>query len=315
MMKVALPLILTSTYLLVGCADDSAEEAAAEQETSMAETIEAPAEETDDSLLSPVEQSAPDEPITPDTTSLGEFDAAEVVLVDDERVTSPAVRADGLEMYYVKGESKAESFHVASRAEDSGAFTPGPAVDELNALCAVDEDRSIDISDDGLRAYITCYEEISEPARLYEVERGDLSLAFGDALEVATLPTSTSLSPDELTLVTAPYGSGATLTATRESIGSSFEEPTVLPGLENVNLFAPVLSADGLEIYGATAGQFSSATRSSVNASFGELIDLSFLLPEEVRVAGAPELSADERTLYFVGVTIDSEYAIYAASR
>lgn len=93
---------------------------------------------------------------------------------EDTRTTSPALTGDELELSYVDGPSGNQIFKRAIRATVGEPFGPGEPVPELNTVCSATQDRFIDISEDGLRAYFGCYlpDDIASPSHsVYVAER------------------------------------------------------------------------------------------------------------------------------------------------
>lgn len=229
----------------------------------------------------------------------GDFTNPRTIL-QGERRTSPALTGDQLELFFVQGEPGEERIRVVSRSSRDGMF--GAAVDApgLDEVCGV-LDRSLDVSYDGLRAYVSCVSDFEEVAVLYLLMRPDRTSAFSNPQEVGMFPSSPALSADELTI----YGSllsadRGTTSATRTSPTAPFGEREPVSGLEADFLFAPGISPDGLELYGGAGAErvLSRATRPSTLLPFSAPVALPDLA-EGYDAAGAPELSQDCRTMVY----------------
>lgn len=240
-----------------------------------------------------------------------------VLFFEDTNVTSPALTSDELELFYVDGDETQQTVKRTVRLTTQESFPVGTQVAELNALCGPNDSRTIDVSDDGLRAYVLCYqfeqiEEANHPLLL--ISRPTRQDPFTGAQEIANFASSPAVSSDELSLIGNTYGSPSTDVATRAALGDTFEGRAPLLGLENVALFAPTLSPDALQIYGANSGAITVATRTDPSSPFGAPTALSNL-PEGLSAAGAPEISADCRSLLFVGVSPEPLYRLYRSTR
>lgn len=244
----------------------------------------------------------------PDEACSGSFANPKVIL-SGGRVTSPALSDNNLELFYVAGESYYESFMVSRRASMDEPFPAGTPLDELNEFDpCVGLNKTIDVSPDGLRAYVSCYIEVDTHPQLYQFERPDRDSPFADPIELGLAFASTGISPDGLTLVGSRFESDvATFSSTRAALDQPFPAPQPLPGLENESLFGPTLSRDGLELYGALGSEklFSVARRADVDSPFGAPASLAHLTGG-LWTAGAPDLSDDCRIVVYVGV--DPEY-------
>ena len=76
-------------------------------------------------------------------------------------------------------------------------------------------------------------------------------------------------------------------------------------------MVGPTLSADGLTLYmHSMATQLFEASRERVDASFGPMVQISTGLD----LAASPDLSADCRAMYFIGVS-GSDAGLYVMRR
>lgn len=250
----------------------------------------------------------------------GSFGGAAVVLDDGARVATPSITADELVLFYTRGDSGGERFYVSQRASVSEAFPVGASVPELDAACQTTDDRSLDVSGDGLTAYVSCYPPgtLAEPTTLYVLTRASQTEPFGSASEAGSMTPSSSVEEDGLSAVWSGEASPSTRLATRTSTTESFGNDTALPGLETTNVHAPDLSPDGLAVYGGIDVEgirtLAASTRASTSEPFRAPEVLSGLI-STLLGSGAPDLSADCRSLYFVGVDAQGMYRIYRATR
>jgi hypothetical protein len=76
--------------------------------------------------------------------------------------------------------------------------------------------------------------------------------------------------------------------------------PMPVAGVESVLLVAPDLAPDGLTLYGAAGGNELGFVRRRSGAE--PFADFEAIAVGQLTAAGAPEISADCRTLYFVGI-------------
>jgi hypothetical protein len=240
-----------------------------------------------------------------------------------QELSSPALPRDELELFYTVAEPGGtnERFMRSSRASTSQAFSPGEPVVELDAACASTETLTLDLSADGLRAYVTCH-SVFTAGPLILLRRETRTSPFARVGTVAVeVGASAALSSDELTIystgVDAVPERASPLVATRESTADPFGSPSPLSGLEGTGVLAPDLSPDELTLFGGlkSTGRVIVTERVSKLAPFGQP-DVVSLPPA---VAGAPHLSADCRRLYFVGIDPrdggGTDWALYIAER
>ena len=246
----------------------------------------------------------------------GSFHEERIVFENETRVTSPSLTGDALELYLVVGESSNETFQMARRSAVEEPFGAAQSLPELDSFCDSTLNKTLDISFDGLRIYFSCYADLDFETTLYLSTRADRAASFGEPIELGLAPASAAASADEL----AVYGSLYTVDTqtrryARSDIQAQLGSAEVVPGLEMVSFFSPVVSSDGLEIYGAVGETktFSKATRTSADLPFGAPQPLS--LGAGLLGVGAPDLSADCRRLVYSGVDLEENWAIYEAER
>lgn len=246
----------------------------------------------------------------------GTFGPAEVLL-EDTLPFSPALSEDGLVLYYANGENGNEDFKFSVRANQDQTFPVGTPLPELDALCDVYDDRTIDASLDGLRVYFSCYPpaEVGHTDHpLFMAERPDLESDFDTPVQVASFPSSASVSADELSVYGAAFGASTTLVSTRASLDDSFGPPMPLLGLDGRGFFAPVMAPGELEIYAASSGFIYYASRTDPTADFGETQPLD-IIPAGYTSGGSPEISSDCRQLLFIAFLPEGGGHILTATR
>lgn len=246
---------------------------------------------------------------------------------------SLSVTGDDLELFYeVPGD--ALGVMVRTRAQRDAPFGEAkeiaPAVFDF---CPPEEGPSIDISDDGLRLYMTCVNTIVanpddpfEPAPIHVADRTSRS-----TLDFVRRPQpigmggiSISVSADELAAFWSDYtdtSNPTVLSGTRSSLSGAFGAGTEPLGLDQAVLRHPELSTDGLHLFGSLkTGTLTSIvmyTRASLGSAFGnpssEGLPVTPVIPDDPNTPTvesvsdlSPTLSADCRSLYFLRLAFDA---------
>ncbi|HWP05707.1 MAG TPA: hypothetical protein VNN72_08195 [Polyangiaceae bacterium] len=230
-----------------------------------------------------------------------------------QQLFSPTLTADELELIYAVGDgSNLEYFHSkrSSKAED---FEPGPGepLPELDAACVTTDSRTIDLTSDGLRAYLVCYgSDNPESHTLRVAARPTLGAPFVlDPKSYGSVGPSAGIAPDELTLYSSAVrpGQDPALAFERASTSEPFGDGMPIPGLEEVLLLTPDVSADGLSLFGSVDGAIVVATRSTTHDAFS-IADPIIAPPDSGEWISAT-ISEDCRSLYAVrqtpGVTLE----------
>ena len=260
----------------------------------------------------------------------GSWGAPEVLYQapDGYTLSSPAVRSDDLELFYVDYDAAgAGHYRRTARSDRAAPFTPGDIVSELDAACGAADQRMIDLSSDGRRAYIVCIEEpvANASGALRMARRPDFDSPFSlDAMSYGVVGASPAISADELRLYTsaqASVGTNPSLTYMRASTTAPFGAGMSIPGLESSTLSAPDISPDGLALFGNLNAAVVVVTRSAPDAPFG---GPSIVVPGDPMnytfVVGAADVSGDCRSLYYVHVdypldSVQGFYALHAVRR
>jgi len=230
-------------------------------------------------------------------------------------LASPAIGPGELELFYVHYDSASApgQFRRSTRASREASFGSGEVVTELDGACMPDEYRTIDLSSDGLRAYLMCFSTLDFYAtygQLRIAHRESLAAPFVlDAMTYGQVGASPSISLDELSVYTSyeqGIGSGPLQRYSRDSADSSFEPGTDVAGLAAAAyLSSPDIGPDDRAIFASQDGGLVRAQRADAMSQF-ETPEI--LLPREPLenglfvTFGAPEASADCRTLYAVAV-------------
>jgi len=246
---------------------------------------------------------------------------------------SLSITGDDLELFYeVPG--PAQGVMVRARATRDAPFGDAqeiaPAVFDF---CPLEEGPSIDVSDDGLRLYMTCVittvanpDDPFAPAPIYVAER-----ASRNTLDFVRRPDplgmggiSISVSSDELTAFWSDYtdtSNPTVLMGTRSSWTAAFSSGTEPLGLNHAVLRYPELSTDGLHLFGSLkTGELTSIvmyTRASLSSDFrspsSEGLPVTPTLPDDPNTPTvestsdlSPTLSADCRSLYFLRFSFQS---------
>jgi hypothetical protein len=260
----------------------------------------------------------------------GDFVGPPEVMLELDRDDTPgsiAVSRGERELHLVVYGGYAEEgvFMRTVRASIDDPFPPPVVADDLEELCGADEDRFLDVSEDGLRAYVTCapFQPKSNDAvvcpdggcEILLAERVGPVAPFELVGVVGRAGFHPSVRADELEVVTNGYTIGvgvAPQVARRRSVDEDFDAAEVvavpLDGLQAVT--GATISPDGLELYAfarpddGEAG-LSRFTRPTADDAFGDREPID-LWPLKLEIAvGAPDLTPDCRALYLVRVSKD----------
>jgi hypothetical protein len=232
-----------------------------------------------------------------------------------ESMASPTLGPDELEMFYtLKDSASVSHFHRSVRASKDATFPDGAPVPELDAACALTSDeRHMDLSYDGLRAYVICAPDaVPSSGSLRVARRAAIGSPFAlDPSTFGTVGQSIAIAKDELTAYSTTLSRpGPPLMYTRGSTTSPFAPGIPIPGLETVDLEAVDPSPDGLSLFGSLDSSIIVTTRTTPSDGFGPT---STVVPRGTQeVVGAPELSQDCRSLYFIHVDTQPDPDVYS---
>lgn len=205
--------------------------------------------------------------------------------------------ADGLTIYFTSTPSGLADYNIytATRAQPSGNFSNARPLDAVNTTST--ESRPV-LSADGLHLFIE-YAPVGANMHIYTATRASTAADFPAPMTAAAvnsngIDANPWISADGRTLYLASTRSGANagdydiFRATRATTTMPFGMPTAVSELNMSNTVddAPVLSADGLEIFfastrgvvGASArNNIWHAVRSTTNDGFGTPVKIADL--------------------------------------
>jgi hypothetical protein len=219
-----------------------------------------------------------------------------------EQLFSPTLTADEMELLYALGDGITLQYFHSKRTSKTESFGAGEPLPELDAACSTTDSRTIDLTSDGLRAYLVCYGTGDPDSHTLRIAvRPSLDAPFVlDPMSYGSVGPSAGVAPGELTLYSSGLrpGQEPALAFERATTSEPFGEGTEIPGLEGVLLLTPDVSADGLSLFGSVMGSIVLATRPTVHDPFSTA---------ETIIAGAtsgewisPTISEDCRSLYAV---------------
>lgn len=234
------------------------------------------------------------------------------------------ITPDELELYYVNDLDGERIIERRVRSSRTTGFGPGEPVSELLDVCpsvnAAFAVGTVDLSPDGLVAYIACEEDVTLPTTLVTARRTSLGGAF---------------TPDP-----TPLGMVGASFATADGLEGFSNTPAELAGLDrhqraslavpfgtaerlSIQLRGPDPSNDGLWLFGSVAVgggtseeyQLAAAARSDLASPFGEPSAEGFPTPPAGFSDYTPTISADCRSLYFLRLGESSVFSVMLAQR
>ncbi len=231
----------------------------------------------------------------------GEFGEPEEVLsLPNATLGSPAITAQQRELYYVSTVASTPQIRRTTRS-GSEPFGAGEDVPELTALCSSPADLfGFDVTADGLRAYVSCATINSDIVVMLAVRTVAGETPFIAVGPLGSAGGSPGISANELVVYTTGKAAVAPpLQAERGSLNDVFGLAVDVPGLAGLPLRTPGPTPDGLGLFGfLLAGpQLGYVARSDSQDPFGPFTPVVTTL----FIAGAPDVSADCRAVYFVG--------------
>jgi len=171
------------------------------------------------------------------------------------RVYSPTLSANELELLYAATdvEMSRKEFRRSTRSSTLDAFEPGAPLPELDAACAPTEDRTLDLTPDGLRAYIACYDPTVSFSGLLRVARRSAPDApfVLDAQSYGMVGASPAIAAGELVVYTSGYDASVDpgLVYERAAPDAPFDVGVESPGLGGRPTPAPDISFNGLALF------------------------------------------------------------------
>jgi hypothetical protein len=275
----------------------------------------------------------------------GTFGAPELLFAaaSGETPQSLSVTGDDLELFYeVESDAAGPRVEMRKRSSRTAPFgEPEEVTGELLSICSGTNGPSLDVSDDGLRLYLTCVDTqgdsiVPGPIRVAERPSRTSSAFTLRTDSVGFGGVSISVSADELTAFWSDYGDRSApkpVTATRPALQDSFGAPLPPAGAENDTLRHPEISSDLRYLFGALdvgtgLSRLVMYTRPSPGVAFGAPGSQGLPTPPLVTddpgtatVEGvedlSPTLSADCRSLYFLRYTHGEarRFDVYGARR
>jgi hypothetical protein len=244
-----------------------------------------------------------------------------VIDVDDGTTPASVAIARGeLELYWVAVDNFSQFASVmrSVRASTAVDFGPGSEVAELSEVCDFGDDIRIDVSEDGLRAYLTCLNFITgncpdEGCDIELAERDTLGDDFEPQGTVGTVGSHASLTANELTVASNPVAitaGGVPLFATRNDLMQDFGNADPIDVIVGAGqtVTGTTFSTDLLELYAyGGSGDPARATRDDATDAFGAFVNIDSW-PATMAV-GAPDLTPDCRSMYVVRIGLAAEIA------
>lgn len=234
------------------------------------------------------------------------------------KLFSPALTADEKEIVYASAEIQEYlTYYHSTRASKADEFGPAEPLSELDAACAPTDDRTIDLTGDGLRAYLVCYGPDNPESYVLRIAaRPALDAPFVlDEKRYGEVGPSAAVAPGELALYSSGIApsSDPALFFERATTSEPFGAGTDIPGLEGMVVTTPDVSSDGLSLYGAIMDGIVLATRASVDDPFSALSPI--VEPGDSGQWVSPTISEDCRSLYAVNLSSSEPRGVYVFER
>jgi hypothetical protein len=227
------------------------------------------------------------------------------------RVYSPTLSSDELELFYAMTEGSLKELRRTTRASKLDAFEPGAPLPELDAACAATEDRTLDLTPDGLGVYIGCYDPtVSFSGSLRVARRSAPDAPFVlDARSFGTVGASRAVAAGELTVYTSGFDASSDpgLVYERASVDDPFDGGFEIPGLQALPAPGPDISMNGTNLFFGYQYGVWVATRESTDMPFSTL-DPAIDAPADAPGSSwsSPAISDDCRSLYAVRYVSDT---------
>jgi len=242
-------------------------------------------------------------------------------------VTAPqsfTLTPDELELYYINYPEDVRIIERRVRSSRSASFGPGEAVPELLDVCpsvnAAFGVGTVDLSPDGLVAYISCEEDFELATTLVTATRSALGAPFTPDLSPLGTVGSGFATADGLEGFSNTPGALDQLDRhERASLTAPFGEAERLA----IALRGPDPSNDGLWLFGSVpieGGEtqdyhLATAARSDLGSPFGAATIEGFPAPPAGFSDLTPTISADCRSLYFLRFGATGVYSVMVAQR
>jgi hypothetical protein len=244
-------------------------------------------------------------------------------------LASPTLSPDELEVLYAQSGEEGSQIRRSARSALNAPFPTGEVVAELEPSPASPQYRcspfngtqrlSIDLSGDGLTAYLVCASvpPFAPSAYVRVARRPGIAAAFVvDPQDYGQAGPDFSISADELGGYSSairydrppgtPVQPGAYSPRfyPRSTKSATFGEipgaGSSVPGLETLSLVAPDPSPDGLWLFGLGEGGIAVAGRERLDAPFGAPSVVLTSDNQVGRLLFDPEVSEDCRRLYYI---------------
>lgn len=251
----------------------------------------------------------------------------EPTLLFTAEVTAPqsfSLTPDELELYYINYPEDVRFIERRVRSSRSSSFGPGEAVPELLDVCpsvnAVFGVGTVDLSPDGLTAYISCEENVDLPTTLVSATRPALGAPFTpDLASIGTVGASFATADGLEGFSNTPGALDQLDRHRRTSLTAPFGQAERLP----IALRGPDPSNDGLWLFGSVPVEGSetqdyhlgSAARADLTSAFGEPTIEGLPAPPAGFSDLTPTISADCRSLYFLRFGASGVFSVMVAQR
>ncbi len=240
----------------------------------------------------------------------GTFGTSRVLLsaAPNDELGGVTLSPDELELFYSSITPAAvdgSHFYRSTRASKADVFMLGTTVPELDAACESGQRRTMDLSHDGLRAYLVCVppEGPAYGGSLRIADRPSLGAPFVlRTMTYGEIGNSPSISRDELTLYTTqPDGSYDYIQRYERGTTSEAFGPAEDLSLGSFDFpSSPDIGPDDLSLYFGMNTTVGVATRASTEADFGVATELFTIASPSA--GGSPEISRDCRSLYYINL-------------
>ena len=261
----------------------------------------------------------------PDIDCSGAF--GEPTLLFSAELTAPqsfTLTPDELELYYIDYPDEVRIIERRVRSSRSASFGAGEAVPELLEVCPTINPAfgvgTVDLSPDGLTAYISCEEAVELPTTLVSVTRPALGSPFvSPVVPIGTVGASFATADGLEGFSNTPGVLDQLDRHERASLTAPFGESEQL----SILLRGPDPSNDGLWLFGSLPIEGSetqdyhlaAATRSDLASPFGEPTIEGFPAPPAGFSDLTPTISADCRSLYFLRFSASGMFSVMVAQR